>query len=131
VDYGNVGTVGPKQIQPLAPMFNTLTVPIQAEKLELAHIKYDYPDYVDESVSFLRESTIDQTLTVEIIRSNPTTGLLYANTSEIAINLQLLSEGLASLRPRTTAPETWREAQEMARTSRLKIWQYGDIDDEE
>ncbi|CAM8936825.1 unnamed protein product [Rhodiola kirilowii] len=156
IDYGNQEEVSYSQLRPLDPSLSS--TPGLAQLCSLAFLKVPNidEDYGHEAAYYLSELTL--TLGKEfraVIEERDTSGgkakgqgtgtiimvSLEDPEDEISINAAMLKEGLATLEKRRKWESKERKAafdklekfQEEARVSRLRMWQYGDIqsDDDE
>ncbi|PKI71224.1 hypothetical protein CRG98_008399 [Punica granatum] len=156
IDYGNQETVAYSQLRPLDPSVSS--GPALAQLCNLAYVKVPSleEDFGQEAAEYLSEHTLNSSkefvATVEERDSSggkskgQGTGMvsivtLKASDSEESINAAMLEVGLARLerrkrwesKDRQAAFENLEVYQEKARTKRLGMWEYGDIqsDDED
>ncbi|XP_044493022.1 ribonuclease TUDOR 1-like [Mangifera indica] len=156
IDYGNQEVVPYSNLRPMDPSLSV--APGLAQLCSLAYIKVPglEDEYGPEAAEFLSENTLGSSKEFRAkVEEKDTSGgkvkgqgtgtilvvTLVAVDAEISINALMLQEGLARVerrkkwepRDRQVALENLEKFQEEAKTGRLGIWQYGDIqsDDED
>ncbi|KAK7350749.1 hypothetical protein VNO77_09672 [Canavalia gladiata] len=156
IDYGNQEEVPYSQLRPLDPSVST--APGLAQLCSLAYIKIPNleEDFGQEAAEYLSELTLNSGKEFRAkVEERDTSGgkvkgqgtgtilavTLVAVDSEISVNAAILQEGLARIekknrwdrKERQQALDNLEQFQEEARTSRVGMWQYGDIqsDDED
>ncbi|XVF08565.1 hypothetical protein REPUB_Repub07fG0014100 [Reevesia pubescens] len=156
VDYGNQEEVSYSQLRPLDPSVSA--APGLAQLCSLAFLKVPTLDdeFGVEAAEFFSEKTLGSSLQfTAVIEERDTSGgkvkgqgtgtvlivTLLPEKSDISINAAMLQEGLARLekrrkrepKERKSAIDKLESYQEMAKTGRCGIWQYGDVssDDED
>ncbi|XVF11340.1 hypothetical protein REPUB_Repub08aG0019000 [Reevesia pubescens] len=154
IDYGNQEEVSYSQLRPIDPSVSA--TPGLAQLCSLAFIKV--PSLDDEfgidAAQFLSEQTLGSSLQfTAMIEERDTSGgkvkgqgtgtvlivTLLADKSDLSINAAILQEGLARLEKRKKWESTERksvlnnleEFQNKAKTARLGIWQYGDVESDD
>lgn len=142
VDYGNVETVTLSRVRALPADFALSVLPRQAHHGRLAFIKAPSlsADYGVDAAALLKELVWDKTLvaTVQFKEGQGADVVSYLSLGDpetkIPINAALVISGLARVqksRTKSAFYERLREEEEKARKSRLNIWQYGDVDDDD
>ncbi|KAK4755127.1 hypothetical protein SAY87_008884 [Trapa incisa] len=156
IDYGNQEGVPYSRLRPLDPAVSA--GPALAQLCRLAYIKVPSleEDFGQEAAEFFSENTLNSSKEfVATVEERDTSGgkvkgqgtgtvlvvTLSASDSEESINAAMLEVGLARLERRKRWESKERQAvfdslesnQEKARTKRLGMWEYGDIqsDDED
>jgi len=142
VDYGNVETIPLSRVRALPKDFSLVVLPRQAHHGRLAFIRAPSinADYGVDAAALLKELVWDKSLVATVQfkegQGNETVSYLSLGDPEtkIPINAALVISGLARVqksRTKSAFYERLREEEEKARKSRLNIWQYGDVSDEE
>ncbi|XP_044504152.1 ribonuclease TUDOR 1-like [Mangifera indica] len=156
IDYGNQEVVPYSSLRRIDPSVSA--APGLAELCSLAYIKVPglEDEYGSEAAEFLSEQTLSSSKEFRAkVEEKDTSGgkikgqgtgttlvvTLVAVDAEISINALMLQEGLARVerrkrweaRDRQAALENLEKFQEEAKTGRLGMWQYGDVqsDDED
>ncbi|KAK1568612.1 hypothetical protein Q3G72_026715 [Acer saccharum] len=156
IDYGNQEVVPYSQLRPLEPSLSS--TPALAQLCSLAYIKVPgvEDEYGHEAAEFLSEHTLNSSkeFRAKVEERDASGGkakgqgtgtaliiTLVAVDAEISINALMLQEGLARVerrkkwepKDRQVALENLEKFQDEARTARLGMWQYGDVqsDDED
>ncbi|KAJ0051795.1 hypothetical protein Pint_01311 [Pistacia integerrima] len=156
IDYGNQEVVPYSNLRPIDPSLSA--APGLAQLCSLAYIKVPglEDEYGPEAAEFLSEHTLSSSKEFRAkVEEKDTSGgkvkgqgtgtilvvTLVAVDAEISINALMLQEGLARLerrkkwepKDRQAALENLEKFQEEAKTGRLGMWQYGDVqsDDED
>ncbi|XP_034706766.1 ribonuclease TUDOR 1-like [Vitis riparia] len=156
IDYGNQEVVPYDRLRPLDPSVSSM--PGLAQLCSLAYIKVPSleEDFGQEAAEYLSEHTLNSSRELRVmIEERDTSGgkvkgqgtgtVLIVTLVDVeagtSINAAMLKEGLARLerkkrrdsRERQSALDNLEEFQEEAKSKRLNMWQYGDIqsDDEE
>ncbi|KAK9272661.1 hypothetical protein L1049_003037 [Liquidambar formosana] len=156
IDYGNQEVVPYSRLRPLDPSVSS--VPGQAQLCSLAYIKVPSleEDFGQEAAEYLSECTLNSSKEFRaMIEERDTSGgkvkgqgtgtVLLVSLVDVeagtSINAAMLEAGLARLerrkrwdsKERQSALENLEQFQDMAKTNRLNMWQYGDIqsDDED
>ncbi|KAK3183294.1 hypothetical protein Dsin_030580 [Dipteronia sinensis] len=156
IDYGNQEVVPYSQLRPLEPSLSS--TPALAQLCSLAYIKVPgvEDEYGHEAAEFLSEHTLSSSkeFRAKVEERDASGGkakgqgtgtalivTLVAVDAEISINALMLQEGLARVerrkkwepKDRQVALENLEKFQDEARTARLGMWQYGDVqsDDED
>ncbi|KAK4783043.1 hypothetical protein SAY86_007417 [Trapa natans] len=156
IDYGNQEGVPYSRLRPLDPSVSS--GPALAQLCRLAYVKVPSleEDFGQEAAEFFSENTLNSSKEfVATVEERDTSGgkvkgqgtgtvlvvTLCASDSEESINAAMLEVGLARLerrkrwesKERQTMFDNLESFQETARTKRLGMWEYGDIqsDDED
>ncbi|KAJ1417803.1 Tudor domain, partial [Sesbania bispinosa] len=157
IDYGNQEEVPFSQLRPLDPSVSA-AAPGLAQLCSLAYMKIPNleEDFGQEAAEYLSELTLNSGKEFRAkVEERDTSGgkvkgqgtgtilsvTLVAVDDEVSVNAAMLQEGLARLEKRNRGDRKERQLaldnlelfQEKARTGRLGMWQYGDIqsDDED
>ncbi|KAI4383007.1 hypothetical protein MLD38_008893 [Melastoma candidum] len=154
VDYGNQEVVTYDHLRPLDPAVASTTG--LAQLCRLAHIKVPSleEDFGQEAAEYLSELTLGSSqefvLTIEErdasggkVKGQGTGTVLLVTLSgadsEHSVNAAMVKEGLARMekrrrwdnRDRKAALDTLEKFQEEARSRRLNMWQYGDVESDD
>ncbi|KAM7273402.1 hypothetical protein ACFE04_028066 [Oxalis oulophora] len=154
IDYGNQEVVPYSRLRPIDPSVSA--APGISQLCKLAYIKVPTLDeeYGEDAGHFLSEQTLsgpkeframieEKDLSGGKVKGQGTGPILFvtlvAVDSEISVNSAMVQEGLARMekrkkwdhRERKAALDCLEKFQDEAKSSRRRIWQYGDIESDE
>lgn len=140
VDYGNSEAVELDRLRPLNSAFDVKVLPAQAHEGRLAYVRTPSldDDFGHDAAAFLKEMAWDKPMVANVQwREGPIAYLVLGDPeTQVHVNAALLRAGLAtiprtSFRDRSALVQKLREQEAAARTSRVNLWQYGDLPEED
>jgi len=153
VDHGNLAVVSvTSDLKPLDPALGTDRIPPVAKEAILALVKTSKLDDDDglEAARFLQNAAWGKTMSARIFcefEEKFIVSLYHSHSETLSVNEKMLSKGLALTVKKSVLDElipkmhnsdnlvkladNLRVAQESARRSRVGIWRYGDIGEED
>ncbi|XP_071722497.1 ribonuclease TUDOR 1-like [Rutidosis leptorrhynchoides] len=152
IDYGNQEVVPYSRLRPLDPSVSV--APGISQLCSLAYVKVPSleEEYGEDAARFLSEQTLGNELRATIeerdasggkVKGQGTGTILFVTLSaadaEMSVNAAMIQEGLSRMEKRKKWDSSDRKAaldilekyQDEARTSRRRIWQYGDVESDD
>ena len=147
IDYGNSEKIPWSKLRPLSqPQFSTQKLRGQAVDAILSLLQFSTnADYLADAVSFITEITADRQLVANVDYTAPE-GTLYvtlfdpstSKSKSESLNSEIVREGHAMVPKKLKAWERGfgdvlsilREKQTEAKSDKLGVWEYGELDED-